>query len=198
MTLRFDHVSSVPIFEYVTLKDVCFELPADRVLAFYGQTRAGHIEALRAIAGMLSLRRGSITHDGYELTTRPAVERPVTYVFPNQTLDPAKRVTDFALAGTVLARAGLTRVQDLQVRDLREDDRFMLHLAQLPLQATRLLLMEEALDLFDRRRQFALIRRMHRFLADVSVTAIYASSDLDVIRAFADRYIRFEQGQVQS
>lgn len=203
MALLFDSVETAPSQEYTVLKKVSLEAPFRRVTGLFGQERDGHLEALRVAAGLLPIRSGSVTLDGIDISQEKPDSRPVRLIFWNQThrtgksvsdaMLETKAITDSEAEGRLLSVGLSDRAYD-DVDKLSAEDRFMLHIAQVLLSSPQVLLFEESFLLFSKPVAFRLIRRLKRLVRQSACAFVYASSDMETMRAFADTYYIFSKG----
>ena len=205
MGLLFTEVDTAASHEYTVLRKVSLDAPFGSVTGFYGRGNDGQLEALRVASGLIPIRAGSVTLDAIDISKEKPDSRRVRLIFWNQTHADGQTVRQAMEAvkevsanenTSLLTKVGLADKDNADVFSLSAEDRFMLHVAKMLLDSPQALLFEESFRLFSRPVTFRLIRRLKRLVKQVDCAFVYASSDIETMRAFADTYYVFDKGMV--
>lgn len=204
MAIVFNDVKTAPSAEYVVLNGVSLTVPFRKVTGLYGKANDGQIEVLRTVAGLLPVRSGSLSVAGQDITKDKTEARNVRLIHWNQAHVGGQTVRQALKLpaqpdpsiDALLRAAGLLATAETLVADLAPDDRFLLHVVNALQTSPAALLFEESFLLYDIKLKFRLIRRLRRLLSVTSAAFVYASSDLESMRAFADTYYVFADGNV--
>lgn len=93
------------------LDDVSFSVPAGRITAIVGPNGSGKTTVFKLINGLLPLKSGRITVNGYDVTQRSKIQREVGVVFQSPSLDPQLRVRENLAHYSMLYGLKLTDLQ---------------------------------------------------------------------------------------
>ena len=192
--------------------DVDHALADGEVVALLGPNGAGKSTALRAIAGLQRLDRGSITLDGAPLDDVPTAERPIGFVFQDHLLFPRMTALDnvaFGLrakgapkgearraAASWLERFGLGEVAGAKPRTLSGGQAQRVALARALATSPRLLLLDEPLAALDASTRVSVRTELRRHLATFAGGRLLVTHDpIDAV-VLADRLVIVEAGRV--
>ena len=93
------------------MRDISFEVPEGAIITLIGANGAGKSTTLRAIAGLLKPKSGSITYNGEELIGKPTdqiVSRGITLVPEGRRVFPDMTVLENLKIGAYLRKDNLT------------------------------------------------------------------------------------------
>ena len=93
------------------VRDISFEVPEGAIITLIGANGAGKSTTLRAIAGLLKPKSGSITYNGEELIGKPTdqiVSRGITLVPEGRRVFPDMTVLENLKIGAYLRKDNLT------------------------------------------------------------------------------------------
>jgi putative spermidine/putrescine transport system ATP-binding protein len=195
------------------LQDVCFEVPAGKVVALLGPSGCGKSTLLRAIAGLLAPDRGAIMLEGRDLLQIPARKRAIGMVFQNYALFPHLTVAENVAYGLVSRR--------LPRREIAARVDEMLRLVRLEAYGARLprelsggqqqrvavaralavrpsaLLLDEPFGALDRGLRAELQDEFIRMQADVGITTVMVTHDQEEAQTVADTLVVMNAGRVE-
>ncbi|TKD02739.1 ATP-binding cassette domain-containing protein [Polyangium fumosum] len=191
-----------------------FSLPAG-VLVLFGPSGAGKTVTLRAIAGLIRPKRGSVRlagealDDGMRGVHVPAERRRIGYVPQDQALFPHLDVLGNVVFGlpraerkkpgpatlALLDELGLSALRGARVDALSGGERQRVALARALAAEPRLLLLDEPLSALDRAARFSIGRSLREALARRSLPAVLVTHDAEEAAAFGDVFVQFERGK---
>ncbi len=198
--------------------DVSLHVPAGSVLGLLGPNGAGKTTILRALAGLLPLRGGSVCLDGTVLadaaagTSTPTEHRSVSVVFQDYLLFPTMSARDNiafglrargvdrdaarATAQQLLERFELTSQADLRPGRLSGGQAQRVALARALATSPRLLLLDEPLAALDAGTRMSVRTDLRDHLAGLdAVTVLVTHDPLDAL-VLADQLVVIEAGRV--
>jgi peptide/nickel transport system ATP-binding protein len=201
--------------------DVEFTLAPGETLALVGESGSGKTTIARAIAGLLTPRRGQIRFEGQEIGVR-ADRRPrrllrdIQYVFqnPDSSLNPRRRVGSiigrplelfFGLSG----RARASRVGDLLESvhldssyasrlptQLSGGERQRVAIARALAAEPKLVLCDEVVSALDVSVQANILDLLRELQAKRGIALVFIAHDLAVVRWLAGRVVVLYHGRV--
>lgn len=178
---------------------LAFEVAEGETLALVGPSGAGKTTVLRAIAGAVRPRSGTISLGDALLFDRdrridlPPEERGVGYVFQEYALFPHMTVRQnvaFARGARVdelLERFGIGHLADARPRQLSGGERQRVGLARALAATPRILLFDEPLSSLDTHTRARVREELHDLLREMSLPAILVTHDFADATALADR-----------
>ncbi len=193
-----------------------FTVPARGFTALAGPSGCGKTSVLRAIAGLLHLRRGRFAVAGEvwqdESRFRPPHLRPIGYVFQEASLFPHLSVLGNLLYGTrgrrpappgdaigfdaAVEMLGLASLLERTTLNLSGGERQRVAVGRALLAQPRLLLMDEPLSALDQETRAEVIPFLERLHRDLSLPVLYVSHDLHEIERLADHLVVMRAGKV--
>jgi len=191
-------------------------LPAGEIVAIVGPSGSGKTSLLRAIAGLLSPRRGRIAlaHDVWVDTAkgvaRPTRDRPIGYVsqhyglFPHLTalenvacslahLPAAQRDGE---ARARLAQAHVAGLEDRRPRELSGGQQQRVAMARALARNPRVLLLDEPFSSVDRSTRKRLYVELKRLHAELAPTVLLVTHDLDEAAMLASHLCLMQRGRI--
>lgn len=195
------------------LKDISFTIRPGEFFTLLGPSGCGKTTLLRAIAGFHPINGGRILFNGRDVTTLPAWDRNIGFVFQNYALWPNQTVFDNVAYGLKLrkvangqigerVRAALAQVElhGVETRYPAEMSGGMqqrIALARALVIDPPLLLMDEPMSNLDARLRVALRHELRALQKRLGLTAIYVTHDQEEALEMSDRIAVMQHGQVQ-
>ena len=181
--------------------------------ALLGPSGCGKTTTMRAVAGLLQPRAGTIRLAGRDITHVPANKRGVGLVFQSYALFPHLSVFEnvafgLRLAGTgrdeigrrvaeVLAMVGLTGFERRLPKELSGGQQQRVALARSVVVRPRLLLLDEPLSNLDARLRLEMRSELRRLQRELGVTMVYVTHDQAEALALADRIVVMREGRIE-
>jgi peptide/nickel transport system ATP-binding protein len=201
--------------------DVSFELSEGETMALVGESGSGKTTIARAIAGLMTSRKGQIVFDNHDITkpiSHRAREliRPIQYVFqnPDSSLNPRRKIS-YSLGRPLELFFGLSgakkqqRMEELLVSvdlDVHYLDRFPRQLsggevqrvaiAQALAAEPQLILCDEIVSALDVSVQANILDLLKELQAKHGIAYLFIAHDLAVVRWLADRVVVLYQGRI--
>ena len=206
LTVTYGLRSRQPVHAVV---DVSLEVHTGRTLALIGESGSGKSSIARAICGLAPVERGTITMDGYELTTAPdrpvaAGQRGIQIVFqdPVSALDPRwsvwRSVAEPLLrhvpssddrrerAMVLLERVGLDRsFGDRHPHQLSGGQRQRVTIARALAPAPRLVILDEAVSALDVSVRNEILVLLDELKREEGLTYLLISHDMGAVAQMA-------------
>jgi peptide/nickel transport system ATP-binding protein len=205
-----------------TVDDISIVIRKGETIGLVGESGSGKSTILKAIAGLIPTRNGSIIYNGDQLLKTSIDQRSkdqlrgIQLIFqnPDDSLNPRQTVAEI-LAQPLRLYFGLTG-QDLHDRSVEILERVRLgghYLARLPSQMSggekqrvavarafiaepELVLCDEVTSALDVSVQAAVLELLNRLQRELGTTYVFVSHDLAVVRALADRVALLYQGRL--
>ena len=192
-------------------------------LAIIGPNGAGKTTFINMTTGYLHPQAGSIHHEGEVITglsPRAIVRRGIARSFQLPQLFTEHTVLENAAlaiaarlgiwsplapllrpqireeARELLARFGLSAIEESRADTLNEGARKLADIAMAVALKPRLLLMDEPTSGVAASEKMAVVETLARVLRDAEVTAVFVEHDMDVVARFADRVAVWSQGRI--
>jgi len=202
------------------LSDVDLELPRGRCTALIGESGSGKTTLARSLVGLVEGARGSFVYDGRPIVLHGSrsreFRRKVQYVFQNpyRALNPKQTIGDilrtavhhfFSIEGAEAEReiaSSLTRVAlppeiaRRHPRDLSGGERQRVAVARALICRPELLICDEITSALDVSVQAAIIDLLRRLQQEASLTILFVTHDLGVVRAVADFVAVLQNGEI--
>ncbi|OBT87528.1 hypothetical protein VE02_03750 [Pseudogymnoascus sp. 03VT05] len=210
----FENVtSSLHAGSDIILQDISISVKAGEKIGICGRTGSGKSSLILAILRLLSIRSGSITIDGVDISSIPrAVVRSRITTIPQDpvflpgsirsNLDPHCRSNDEAIT-TALCRVGLWTVvethegldTDIAQLPLSHGQKLMLCLARAMLTKSTILILDEATSSMDVEMEGLMKDILTKEFRDCTVLVV--AHRMDMIAGF-DRILVMDRGRVES
>jgi putative spermidine/putrescine transport system ATP-binding protein len=203
MTLAYGDTVAVP--------ELDLDVQKGELLALLGPSGCGKTTTMRAIAGLLAPKSGSIFIDGRDVTHVPANKRGIGLVFQSYALFPhlsafenvafglrlrnlsGAEVTTKVDAG--LASVGLAHLATRKPAEMSGGQQQRLSLARSLVMEPKVLLLDEPLNL-DARLRLEMRTELQRVQRDTGVTMVFVTHDQSEALALADRIVLMKDGVV--
>ena len=199
--------------DFVALDNVSLEVPSGSLTALLGPSGGGKSTLLRVIAGLEQPDEGLVVLDGQDLTTSPARERGVGFVFQHYAAFKHMTVRDNVAYGLKIRKKPKTEIKS-RVDELLElvhldgfahrypaqlsgGQRQRMALARALAVEPKVMLLDEpfgALDATVRKELRAWLRRLHE---DVHVTTIFVTHDQEEAMEVAEQIVVLNQGRIE-
>jgi putative spermidine/putrescine transport system ATP-binding protein len=188
-------------------------VPSGQLVSLLGPSGCGKTTTLRAVAGLLPLRSGSIVLGGQDIGVLPAHQRDLGLVFQSYALFPHLSAFDNVAFGL-----RLRKVEASALKQRTEEALAAVNLAdfagRLPAQLSggqqqrvalaralvirpRLLLLDEPLSNLDASLRVAMRAEVRRLQRAHRTTMLYVTHDQDEALALSDRIVVMREGRIE-
>lgn len=181
------------------------------LITLLGPSGCGKTTTMRAIAGLLTPKSGTIRIDGRDVTKVPPSKREVGLVFQSYALFPHLSVFENVAFGLRLRResdlerkvmAGLETVglADFAKRhpaDLSGGQQQRVSLARSLVMQPKVLLLDEPLSNLDARLRLDMRTELQRVQKDTGITMVFVTHDQSEALALADRIVLMRNGKIE-
>jgi putative spermidine/putrescine transport system ATP-binding protein len=190
-----------------------FTVGKGELVALLGPSGCGKTTTMRAIAGLLMPRAGTIRLDGREITRMPANRRDVGLVFQSYALFPHLSVAEnlaFGLRLQRLPEAEIARKVEAMLdtvdlvglhgrlpRELSGGQQQRVALARAVIVEPRLLLLDEPLSNLDAKLRIDMRGELQRLQHRLGITMVYVTHDQTEALALADRVAVMRAGRIE-
>ena len=212
------------MYDFVSLKDLTLgydkTIAVDRLnldvrkgelIALLGPSGCGKTTTMRAIAGLLTPRGGSVSIDGRDVTRVPPSRREVGLVFQSFALFPHLSVFENVAFGLRLRRepdldakvmaglatVGLTDFSNRQPADLSGGQQQRVSLARSLVMQPKVLLLDEPLSNLDARLRLEMRTELQRVQRETGITMVFVTHDQSEALALADRIVLMRDGRIE-
>ena len=195
------------------VEDVSFDVPAGEIVALLGPSGCGKSTVLRAIAGLIQPKRGTIALGTADLTVLSARARGIGMVFQNYALFPHLTVAEniaYPLAcqhvarperrarvGELLALIRLDGFGSRLPRELSGGQQQRVAVARALASRPSLLLLDEPFGALDRALRFDLQVEMLRLQKSLGITTLIVTHDQEEAQSLATQLVLMNRGRVE-
>ncbi len=188
-------------------------VPSGQLVSLLGPSGCGKTTTMRAVAGLLPLRAGSIVIGGQAVSQLPAHQRDIGLVFQSYALFPhlsawdnvafglrLRRVADVELRQRVdeaLASVGLQALAARMPAQLSGGQQQRVALARAMVIRPRLLLLDEPLSNLDAALRLEMRAEVRRLQRALRITMLYVTHDQDEALALSDRVVVMREGRIE-
>jgi sulfate transport system ATP-binding protein len=199
--------------KFLALDKVSVEAPSGCLLALLGPSGSGKTTLLRIIAGLEAADSGAVLYRDEEMTTRPARDRNVGFVFQHYALFRHMDVFENIAFGLrvrgqppakvqnrVRELVALIRLEGLERRypsQLSGGQRQRVALARALAAEPNVLLLDEPFGALDAKVRVELRQWLRRLHDELHVTSIFVTHDQEEAFAVADRVVVLRGGRVE-
>jgi multiple sugar transport system ATP-binding protein len=182
-------------------------------MVLVGPSGCGKTTALRMVAGLEDISRGTVTIGERVVNDVPSKDRDVAMVFQNYALYPHLSVYDNMAFGLRLRKAdkretdsrvrdaarvlGLTEHLDRKPRNLSGGQRQRVAMGRAIVREPRAFLMDEPLSNLDAKLRVQMRAEISRIQADLGTTTIYVTHDQTEAMTMGDRVAVIKKGVLQ-
>lgn len=202
VTLAYGDVVAVP--------DLSFGIGKGELIALLGPSGCGKTTSMRAIAGLMALKSGSIHIDGRDVTNLAPSKREVGLVFQSYALFPHLSVYENIAFGLKMRRAtgikekveaaiesvGLGGFANRLTPDLSGGQQQRVSLARSLVVEPKVLLLDEPLSNLDARLRLEMQLVLKDIQKRTGVTMIFVTHDQTEALALADRIVLMKDGKI--
>ena len=195
------------------VKDLDLTIDDGEFMVFVGPSGCGKTTALRMVAGLEDISRGTIEIGDRVVNDVPSKDRDVAMVFQNYALYPHLTVYENMAFGLRLRKTeksvidarvreaagilGLTEFLDRKPRALSGGQRQRVAMGRAIVREPRVFLMDEPLSNLDAKLRVQTRAEIARLQADLGVTTIYVTHDQTEAMTMGDRVAVLKKGELQ-
>jgi len=206
---RFSHRVKGEVY---AARDVRLDVAPGEFLTLLGPSGCGKTTTLRMVAGFEKPDEGAIRFGGEDVTTLPANERGIGFVFQNYALFPHLPVGDNVAYGLevrrvpapevasrvseVLRMVGLAGYEHQFPSQLSGGEQQRVALARAIVIRPRVLLFDEPLSNLDAKLRVQMRTEIRALQQSLGITTIYVTHDQEEAMAVSDRIAVMNQGRV--
>lgn len=195
----------------IAVADLNLSIAKGELVALLGPSGCGKTTSMRAIAGLLPLRSGTIRIDGKDVTHTPPSRREVGLVFQSYALFPHLSVFENVAFGLRLrsepeldakvaeglATVGLSDFANRQPADLSGGQQQRVALARSLVMKPKVLLLDEPLSNLDARLRLEMRMELQRVQKETGITMVFVTHDQSEALALADRIVLMQGGKIE-
>jgi putative spermidine/putrescine transport system ATP-binding protein len=183
------------------------------LISLLGPSGCGKTTTMRAIAGLIDLRAGSITLDGRDIGRLPPNKRNIGMVFQSYALFPHLNVFDNVAFGLrlrkvdntslrtrverVIAAVGLSGFEDRLPAQMSGGQQQRVALARAIVIEPKLLLLDEPLSNLDAKLRVQMRAELRRIQRELGITMLYVTHDQEEALALSDRIVVMNAGKIE-
>src|SRR5688572_22914683 len=199
--------------EYTAVNDVTLTIPTGKLTALLGPSGSGKTTLLRIIAGLEIQDAGTVWMSGADVTTQPARDRNIGFVFKHYALFKHMTVLDnigFALRvrGKPLEERRAAAVDLLKLvrlegfghrfpSQLSGGQRQRVALARALAARPRVLLLDEPFGALDAKVRQELRQWLRKLHDEIHVTSVFVTHDQEEAFEVADRVVVMNAGKIE-
>ena len=212
-TITLKNVDKVYENGYVGLSKLSLEIADGEFLVLVGPSGCGKSTALRMLAGLESITRGTIAIDGRVVNSVPAKDRDIAMVFQSYALYPHLTVREnigFALKLAKVAKPemnrrieeaanklDLTEYLDRRPGQLSGGQRQRVAMGRAIVRSPTAFLMDEPLSNLDAKLRVQMRAEIAKLQRDLKVTTVYVTHDQIEAMTMGDRVAVMSRGVLQ-
>jgi putative spermidine/putrescine transport system ATP-binding protein len=195
----------------IVVEGLNLDIAKGELITLLGPSGCGKTTAMRAIAGLLMPKSGTIHLDSINVTRVPPSKREVGLVFQSYALFPHLNVFENVAFGLRLRHetdlehkvmegldtVGLTDFADRATSDLSGGQQQRVSLARSLVMKPKVLLLDEPLSNLDARLRLEMRSELQRVQKDTGVTMIFVTHDQSEALALADRIVLMRDGEIE-
>lgn len=198
---------------FTAVSSVDLEVQSGEFLTFLGPSGCGKTTTLRMIAGFETPSSGEILLDGENITSVPANERQMGFVFQNYALFPHMKIFDNVAYGLkirgeskdtikkkvheALAMVGLENAEGNYPNQLSGGEQQRVALARVLVLRPKIILMDEPLSNLDAKLRLHMRTEIRRIQKDLSLTCLYVTHDQKEALTMSDRIMVMQRGHIE-
>ncbi|WP_050477531.1 ABC transporter ATP-binding protein [Herbaspirillum rhizosphaerae] len=183
------------------------------LISLLGPSGCGKTTTMRAIAGLIDLRAGSITLDGRDIGRLPPNKRNIGMVFQSYALFPHLNVFDNVAFGLrlrkvddktlrakvekVIAAVGLAGFEARLPAQMSGGQQQRVALARAIVIEPKLLLLDEPLSNLDAKLRVQMRAELRRIQRELGITMLYVTHDQEEALALSDRIVVMNAGKIE-
>jgi multiple sugar transport system ATP-binding protein len=195
------------------VRDLDLEIIDGEFIVLVGPSGCGKTTALRMVAGLEAVTKGTIKIDGRVVNDIPPKERDIAMVFQNYALYPHMTVFDNMAFGLKLQKVpkneidarvrdagrilGLDELLDKKPRALSGGQRQRVAMGRAIVRHPRAFLMDEPLSNLDAKLRVQMRSEIAKIQSDLGVTTIYVTHDQTEAMTMGDRVAVLRRGVLQ-
>lgn len=197
----------------VAVRSLNLDIRTGELIALLGPSGCGKTTTMRAIAGLMSPRSGTIMLDGVDVTKVSANKREVGLVFQSYALFPhlsgfenvafglrlkrrsAKEIKQKVDAGLELV--GLSHLAQRMPTELSGGQQQRLSLARSLVMEPKVLLLDEPLSNLDARLRLEMRTELQTLQRQTGITMVFVTHDQSEALALADRIVLMKDGRIE-
>lgn len=199
--------------ETVAVPSLNLDIHKGELIALLGPSGCGKTTTMRAIAGLMAPRSGSIMFDGVDVTKVSANKRGVGLVFQSYALFPHLSGFDNVAFGLKLKRrppteikqkveaglelVGLSHLAERMPAELSGGQQQRLSLARSLVMEPKVLLLDEPLSNLDARLRLEMRTELQALQRQTGITMVFVTHDQAEALALADRIVLMKDGEVE-
>ena len=195
------------------VRDLTLDIEDGEFMVFVGPSGCGKTTALRMIAGLEDISRGTITIGDRVVNDVPSKDRDVAMVFQNYALYPHLTVYDNMAFGLRLRKTdkatvdervrgagevlGLAEFLERKPRNLSGGQRQRVAMGRAIVREPQVFLMDEPLSNLDAKLRVQMRAEIARIQDDLGTTTIYVTHDQTEAMTMGDRVAVMKKGELQ-
>src|SRR5680860_1062203 len=211
--IQLDKLTKIFADGTVAVLDLDLEIQDGEFMVFVGPSGCGKTTALRMIAGLEDISRGTISIGDQVVNDMPSKDRDVAMVFQNYALYPHLKVYDNMAFGLRLRKEdkkeidrrvrhaadilGLEEYLDRKPKNLSGGQRQRVAMGRAIVREPRAFLMDEPLSNLDAKLRVETRAQIARIQDDLNVTTIYVTHDQVEAMTLGDRVAVIKKGRLQ-
>lgn len=199
--------------ETVAVPNLNLDIREGELIALLGPSGCGKTTTMRAIAGLMQAKTGSITIDNRDVTRVAANKRGIGLVFQSYALFPHLSAFENVAFGLRLQKmseadirsrtegglttVGLAHLADRKPAEMSGGQQQRLALARSLVMEPKVLLLDEPLSNLDARLRLEMRNELQRVQRQTGVTMVFVTHDQIEALALADRIVLMRDGKIE-